>query len=155
MVFQIFSVIVPVILFIALPRFFRHYSHEKQARLWLYAAGALFCIAYYLPSPIIDGMDTHFLTHFIGGGIFCSVLLVYVMKATGARYSAIQYGIRLFVLVSTLGVMNELAEFLLVKTNIADITLADTSWDLVTNTLGALTGWLGYSIWTMYDSRHR
>lgn len=155
MIFQFFSVLVPIILFIVLPRYFHDYPEEKQARPWLFMAGALFCIAYYLPSPIIDGMDTHFWTHFIGGGIFSSVLLVYIMRAMGARYSEIEYGIRLFILVSTLGVMNELAEFVLVKLHISQITLADTSWDLVTNTLGAGAGWLMYIIWDRYDSRHR
>lgn len=155
MIFQIFSVLVPVILFVGLPWYFRSYPEEKQARPWLFVAGALFCIAYYVPSPIIDGMDTHFWTHFIGGGIFSSVLLVYVMQAVGARYSAIEYGIRLFILVSTLGAMNELAEFVLVKLHISQITLADTSWDLVTNTIGAGVGWLVYSIWDRYDSWHR
>ena len=51
-----------------------------------------------------------------------------------------------FALVSALGCVNELAELFMVKVGLARITLDDTNWDILANTLGAATvclGWMG------------
>lgn len=52
----------------------------------------------------------------------------------------------LFVLVSALGCINELAELYMVKVGLARITLDDTSWDILANTLGAAAVWFGWVV---------
>lgn len=68
----------------------------------------------------------------------------------------------LFTLVSALGCINELAELCMVKFGLARITLDDTSWDILANTLGAAMAWLGWMVVSLavkkvgarHDSRH-
>ena len=67
-----------------------------------------------------------------------------------------------FALVSALGCINELAELFMVKVGLARITLDDTNWDILANTLGAAAVWFGWIIinWLTkkgqlaHDSRH-
>ena len=51
-----------------------------------------------------------------------------------------------FALVSALGCINELAELFMVKAGLASIKLDDTNWDILANTLGAATVWIGWII---------
>lgn len=51
-----------------------------------------------------------------------------------------------FALVSALGCINELAELFMVKVGLASIKLDDTNWDILANTLGAATIWIGWII---------
>ena len=68
----------------------------------------------------------------------------------------------LFALVSALGCINELAELFMVKFGLASITLDDTNWDILANTLGAAAVWLGWvavnlatkKVSAGHDSRH-
>ena len=52
----------------------------------------------------------------------------------------------LFALVSALGCINELAELFMVKFGLASITLDDTNWDILANTLGASAVWIGRAL---------
>ena len=51
-----------------------------------------------------------------------------------------------FALVSALGCINELAELFMVKVGLAHITLDDTNWDILANTLGTAAVWLGWVV---------
>ncbi len=141
--FHIISVVVPLAIAFALPGYIRTQdARALKNRAVLYSACLLFFISWYLPSPLIDGQDTSFVTHFIGGGVFCSLLGLYLYRALQLKWSLLQRLIAVFAFVSSLGVLNELFEFLLVKTHLASILLTDTSWDLVANTSGALIAWV-------------
>ncbi len=140
-IFHVISVAVPIIIALGLPHLLAH--KEASARknlLVLYAACAVFFVSWYLPSPLIDGQDTSFVTHFIGGGIFCALLWFYVKRSLSLRVAWWLECLLVFALVSSLGSINELAEFFMVKTGIASILLVDTTWDIVANTLGAAIG---------------
>lgn len=132
------SILVPLALFYVFRPFIEaRYAKAKNYMALLAAGCIVYFIAWYLPSPIIDGLDTSFWTHF-AGGVATGFIWLYLLKSRviqlrGATWEAAI----LFATVSSLGVLNELAEFILVKTAIFPITLADTSWDLVANTLGA------------------
>jgi len=149
MVVLFISVFVPLTLYFGLPPFIRKLTGKKakQTVLLLIACGVFF-ISWYLPSPLIDGEDTSFTTHFIGGGVFCGLLWLYLKEALNWRpkHSIIAGSASLFALVCTLGVFNEIFEFIAVKIGLLHMTLADTSWDLIANTLGALTFYLVYFI---------
>lgn len=135
----------PIVIMWLLPKMLIRYSKsEKQNRALLYVACSLFFISWYLPSPLIDGQDTSFVAHFIGGGIFTGLVWIYIKRSL--RWSASWYieALTLFALVSALGNLNELFELFMVKAHFATILITDTSWDILANTIGALITYLGY-----------
>jgi hypothetical protein len=154
-IFHVISVVVPIAIAVGLPRIIekkpQFQNKNKRPRILLYAACALFFISWYLPSPLIHGEDTSFVTHFIGGGVFTGLLWLYLKLML--RWSSSWYleAFSLFALVSALGAINELFELLLVETNISSILLTDTSWDILANTLGAA---VVYGVYKLYDSWH-
>lgn len=154
-IFHLISLLVPIAIAVGLPASLRRcgYANEKSHRWWLYAACILFAISWYLPSPLIEGRDTSFVTHFVGGGIFTALLWIYLKRSLGLNWHWALELAALFGLVSALGAINELAELFLVKTNLATITLDDTNWDILANTLGALLAWLVYKVMSR-DSWH-
>lgn len=167
-IFHYISVFVPVTLAFAVPYVLRrnNFTDEKKYRWLLYLACVLFFISWYLPSPLIKRRDTSFTTHFVGGGLFTGLLWVYLVIATHWRAHWLMMAFSVFALVSALGCVNELAELLMVKTGLAHITLDDTNWDILANTLGAAAVWLGWVMMNLgakkdanrsqhtHDSRH-
>lgn len=142
-IFHIISVAVPLAIALGLPHLLATPAATRmQNRTILYVACLLFFISWYLPSPPIDGDDTAFVTHFVGGGVFSALLWVYVARAKSIRLPLVQELAVVFALVSALGAVNELFELLLVRLDIASITLTDTSWDILANTLGALAAFV-------------
>ena len=147
-IFHYISVCVPVTLAFAVPYVLRRhgFTDEKKYRWLLYLACVLFCISWYLPSPLIEGRDTSFTTHFVGGGLFTGLLWVYLVLAMRWRSRWLVMAFSLFALVSALGCINELAELFMVKFGLASITLDDTNWDILANTLGASAVWIGWAL---------
>lgn len=139
------SLLVPIMLLtLLLPYVKKHGKREEKLRPALYAACFVYAVAWYVPSPMIDGMDTAFWTHFFGG---LSVGLIWLYLIGSGVWKLPSFAVQvlsLYALVSSLGVLNELAEYVLVKMNLFSITLADTSWDLVANTLGAASFYIAY-----------
>ena len=147
-IFHYISVFVPVTLAFIVPYILRYHGFidEKKYRWLLYVACVLFFISWYLPSPLIEGRDTSFTTHFVGGGLFTGLVWVYLVSAVRWRVHWLVMAFSVFALVSALGCINELAELLMVKVGLARITLDDTNWDILANTLGAATIWIGWII---------
>lgn len=141
------SILVPLMLLYVLRPFIEaRYIKAKNYTTLLAAGCIVYFVAWYLPSPIIDNLDTGFWTHF-AGGVATGFIWLYVMKAGVIKLRGAVWEVAiLFATVSSLGVLNELAEFVLVKLAIFPITLADTSWDLVANTLGALAFYGSYKL---------
>jgi len=141
----------------------RHgFTDEKKYRWLLYCACVLFFISWYLPSPLIEGRDTSFTTHFVGGGLFTGLFWAYLVSSMKWRAHWLVTAFSVFALVSALGCINELVELFMVKVGLARITLDDTNWDILANTLGAAAVWFGWIIinWLTkkgqlaHDSRH-
>lgn len=147
-IFHYISVFVPVTLACAVPYVLRHHGfiNEAKCRWLLYLACVLFFVSWYLPSPLIEGRDTSFTTHFVGGGMFTGLLWAYLVSAMRWRSHWLVMAFSVFALVSALGCINELAELLMVKAGLARITLDDTNWDILANTLGAAAVWLGWVV---------
>lgn len=142
MQFFFVSTVTPIVLFIGLP-----WLLKTGAYRWLLAlACGVFMVSWLLPSPLIDGQQTEFVTHFVGGGIFCGLLGLYLKLAL--RWKAVWYIelAALFALVSSLGVLNELFEVFLYTQGLMPNGISDTSWDLVANTLGASLFYLLYKL---------
>ena len=145
-IFHYISVFVPVTLAFAVPYVLRRQGFTDEVKYpWLlYVACVLFFVSWYLPSPLIEGRDTSFTTHFVGGGLFTGLLWIYLVLATRWRAHWLVMVFSVFALVSALGCINELAELFMVKIGLAHITLDDTNWDILANTLGAAAVWFGW-----------
>ena len=154
-IFHIVSIVVPIVIAVGLPRLVETKRQPKAEilplRAILYSACILFFISWYLPSPLIYGEDTSFVTHFIGGGVFTGLLWLYLKQVIGWSSSWYLEAFSLFALVSALGAINELFELALVEMNVSSILLTDTSWDILANTLGAV---IVYGAYRVYDSWH-
>lgn len=149
MIFLIVSILVPILLLTVFPRVITHFTRKPARRDWvLIVAACAFFVAWYLPSPLVAGQQTQFVTHFVGGGLFTGLVWLYLKRTFDWRplYPELTEPASLFALVSSLGVLNELFELTLVQFGLVNMTLDDTSWDFAANTLGALALYLGYLV---------
>lgn len=135
MIFPIMSLFIPMVLLLFLPLALKS---GKKHILILIIACVIFTLSWYLPSPLIEGEQTQFMTHLVGGGVFSGVFWLYLKKVKNWKAVCWIEAISLFVFVSALGVINELFELLLYVFNYMPQGIADTSWDLLANTLGAV-----------------
>jgi hypothetical protein len=142
------SVAIPLALYVAIPALIEAFTGTRPAKQTLLIIACLvYCISWYIPSPLIEGKDTSFSTHVIGGGIFCGFLWLYAIQHLKWKLSVATEALSLYALVSAFGVANELFELLIVKLRIIRISPSDTWWDLLANTLGALVFWLCYRVY--------
>ena len=148
---------VPIALAVAVPVVLRlaGVADERRWRWWLYAACAMFAVSWYLPSPLIDGQDTSFTTHFVGGGVFTGLLWYYLKRSLGWRGHWLIEAFSLFALVSALGCINELFELATVRAGLVRLSLTDTNWDILANSLGALAVYGGYLLGGWLGDRKR
>ena len=125
-IFHYLSFFVPLTLAFAVPYILRRqgFTDEAKYRWLLYVACVLFFISWYLPSPLIEGRDTSFTTHFVGGGLFTGLLWVYLVLAMRWQSHWLVMAFSVFALLSALGCINELAELCMGKVGVARITLA-------------------------------
>jgi hypothetical protein len=123
------------------------FGGRNVSRVPLFFSAVLFFISWYLPSPLIEGKNTQFITHFVGGGVFCGVLWLYIRNALNFSQNLFFDLVAMYFLTSGLGVANELFEFTLTKMHIMRLTPADTWWDLTANTMGVFSFWLAYSVY--------
>lgn len=127
----------------------RHYD-------WLpIAAAVCYAVAWFIPDIHISDETRTFQQHFVGGGMYCAFLYVYLKQLLGWRLPFVASLIVLFAWVSAFGVANELVEFTLTKLQFAHIGLTDTDWDLVANTLGAFAGYILLVVTGVVRTRHR
>ena len=163
-IFHYISFFVPLTLAFAVPYILRRhgFTDEKKYSWLLYFACVLFFISWYLPSPLIEGRDTSFITHFVGGGLFTGLFWAYLVSSMKWRAHWLIMAFSIFALVSALGCINELAELCMVKAGIAKIEIDDTNWDILANTLGVSAVWIGWALVNLaakrvgarHDSRH-
>ena len=144
LLFGLICVGVPIALVAAMSVALRRAGCAEGPRWLLYLACGLFVVSWFLPSPLIEGRDTNFTTHFVGGGMFTGVVWYYLKLSLGWRGHWAIEAFSLFALVSALGCVNELFELVVVKTGLARISLDDTNWDIVANSSGALLVYVGY-----------
>lgn len=147
MIFLIVSIVVPIVVYFGWPPLLQALSKQAPTSKLSLAIGCLvFFISWYLPSPLIQGQNTQFTTHFIGGGIFTGFFWLYSKQQLKANWNILIELASLYALVSALGVANELFEWLIVEIGGINFKLTDTSWDLVANTAGAICFWLLYRL---------
>ncbi len=145
MFFFFLSVVVPVAIWLFLPPLITYlFKLPAPSRLLLLVGGLCFFISWYLPSPLIEGRDTNFTTHFVGGGIFCGFVWLYLKRHLQLSLSPLIELVTLYAVVSSLGVANELFELVITKIHFVSIDPSDTWWDFVANSLGSLAFWMVY-----------
>lgn len=105
-------------------------------------AAVLFFVSYFIPEVSISNETNTFQQHFVGGGVYATLLFIYFQKLLGWKTQLLSSSAMLFAWISGFGAANELFEFALVKLDVTDITLHDTSWDIVANTSGAFVTYL-------------
>ncbi len=126
---------------------------------WKWFAGALLvqAISSLVSLLIPDRVIGNFFYHAIGGGVTTTLLYVYLLKTYGLHYSwrvelALLYGF-----VSSLGVINELAEYageFAIRVGLFSWDSHDTWRDLAANTAGAILAWLIYRSYSkLFESR--
>lgn len=126
-----------------LPYILHKYTKLKNTSSYLPPIAAfLFFIAFFIPDIHISDETTTFQQHFVGGGLYCACLYFYLKQVMSWKFSWLVDLVLLFAFTSAIGVANELLEFTLDKLNITNIHTGDTSWDLLANTAGALTGFV-------------
>lgn len=137
---MVLSVLIPTLVYFIASAVITHFTGEPKKYLpWLFAGMALYVVSWWLPSPLIEGKDTNFSTHFVGGGLFTGFVWYYVKMSLQWKMHWLLEAFSLFALVSALGVANELFEIVLYTFGAMSHGITDTSWDLLANTLGALT----------------
>ena len=87
--------------------------------------------------------------------MFTGLLWYYVKQSLGWRSRWPVELFSLFALVSALGCVNELVELGAVKASISRLTLEDTNWDILANSLGVLVAYVGYLLVGRWIDRPR
>ncbi len=147
------SITVAILAYFGAPWIVRHFGGEtKKYRVWLLIGILLYTVSWWLPSPLIEGKNTNFTTHFLGGGIFTGMIWYYFKQSLKWKALWLLEAVSLYVFVSALGVANELFEVVLYMFGGMPNGIADTSWDLLANTLGAL---LFYVVYLFLNQRRR
>jgi hypothetical protein len=118
----------------------------QSAPAWLpLLAAVVYACAPFLPDIHISHETNTFQEHFTGG-VYTALLYIYFTRLAGWKPRWWLLLLALFAWTSTLGTVNELVEFALVKLNVTGIDISDTSWDLVANTTGMLVTFI---IWRL------
>ncbi len=129
-------------LFFLLPRFFlTRQNHQAQPRLYAIIFIALFSFLTTAVSEIMPDKELgNRILHMVGGGVLVAVICFLAVRDSRSPIDRFQFFVFSFLLASTLGVANEIAEAIL--QNITGLPFAnsinDTWFDLISNTVGAL-----------------
>lgn len=133
-----------VVFFFLLPYFFtqRRPAFGKQAAFSMLSILVLIFAIEIITAFIPDQEIGNRILHALGGGFVAFLICLFAARDTGLRISKTRFLIFSFLLVTGLGVANELLEFLL--QNITQViyspTTTDTWLDLLSNTIGILLG---------------
>jgi hypothetical protein len=139
--------LIAVLVYIGLPMILERAGKTKlKQQTILKLAAVTFFVSLFLPSPLIHGQNTNFVTHVVGGGIFSGLLWLYLKRNYNWNSSWIIELFSLYLLVCGLGVANELMEFAMNGIGLVHIPGNDTWWDLFANTLGAALFWTVYKL---------
>ena len=131
-----------VVLFFLFPTFFNQ-AREKLSKRSLISLGIIILlsfVAYIISYNIANEQIGNRFLHGFGGGFLAFLMCWLVARDTKLKITKFQFFVFSFLIVTGLGVANELLEFLLQSTTsfIFSPTATDTWLDLLSNTIGAL-----------------
>ena len=102
---------------------------------WL--ASALFVVAWWLPNPDLGGRTNTFTQHAVGGGAACAVIGLFLAANVGVRPMVLRV-LLAYALAASLGTAMELFELAVDELRGTSFT-TDSAWDLLANSVGAVT----------------
>ncbi len=110
-----------------------------------------------IASNIIGGQVGNFVLHGVGGGVASTMMFVYLVKTFAVRISWRAEIVMLFAFASSLGVMNELAEYFIEAAFglVMSVDTQDTWRDFAANTSGAFAAWLMLRIVLRISPRYK
>jgi hypothetical protein len=113
---------------------------------WIFGAVLVGLIGSAL-SNVYDDKFGNFLLH-ASGGISSVLLFIYLFKTLHLSFRWQITTLLLFAFVCTLGVLNELAEYMIESLGLGTLSFDthDTWRDLVANTAGAIIAWMIYGL---------
>jgi hypothetical protein len=100
---------------------------------WLSAV--LFALAWLLPNPSLAHTAT-FTQHAVGGGAACAIAGLFIALNVGLRSPVLRV-VFVYAVAASMGVAIELLELVSDQLRNTDLT-ADSAWDLLANTTGAV-----------------
>ena len=128
----------------------RHYGinvlHFRQEMKILILMPLLFVISRYLPAFETVFNNKTFVQHMVGGGFVSALYYIYIKQAFKLKTTVLFDFIFSFLIVSTLGSLNELLEYFVTYLNIYRVDGSDVWSDIYANSLGAIIGIIVYRI---------
>lgn len=119
---------------------------------WLLAiVSIVLFVSIYVPSPLIDGENTNFGTHFVAG-VAAGMIGYFLMSA----YSMMKVFERILfslAIACTLGFFVEIVELFLSQVGLISLTLRDTSWDLLADISGSIVGVIIFGVVEFFFAR--
>jgi hypothetical protein len=148
MFYLLFPFLIPILTILLFPVLANLIASQKYRKnIYLYLAAFSYFLSWYLPSPLINGQNTSFTTHVVGGGFFSCLLILSFIKSQNHKLNLFQEFLTFFAFTSSLGTLNELFELFLVQFHLVKkLNITDTSWDLLANSFGCLIFYLVYFI---------
>lgn len=117
-------------------------------------AAGLWALAMVAPNIPISAETDTFTMHMLGG-VVATILFLYAAKVYGWKFeTGWQPWVALFFFVSALGVVNELFELFLNQIGYPGMILGDERWDLLANTIGALSAYGLHAIGASLNKRY-
>lgn len=105
-----------------------------------------------------DRVIGNLIYHAVGGGVTTTLLFVYLLKTYKLQYNWRVELVLLYAFVSSLGVLNELAEYAgeyATKVGLFSWDSHDTWRDLAANTTGSVAAWLLYRLCVSYAKSNK
>lgn len=133
-------------------RFIDNKPKIDSSVLYLAFAFCLPLIWIFIPKEILEFRSTNFIQHAVGGGVAVGFVSIYFIKNFREKFPFLDNFllqiIFVFSIVSMLGVLNELLEFLLdyLGIGIFSADRYDTWFDLLANTTGAIGVFVAWAI---------
>ncbi len=127
----------------------------KNSQLLILCPVIVLAFLFVLPQLIYNENLGNFLLHFLGGGVVTSIIFEYIKLNLKIKISIITQLALLFFLISGLGCLNEMMEFLLdtLTNKQYSYSRLDTWKDILANTLGVYIGFLALSAIKYLKSR--
>ena len=100
-----------------------------------WVSAGFFVVSWLLPNPVIAGTNT-FTQHAVGGGAACAVAALFIALNAGLRSSVLRIAFA-YCFAASLGTALELLELMYDQARGTHLT-ADSSWDLLANSTGAI-----------------
>lgn len=110
-------------------------------------------VSIYVPSPLIDGENTNFGTHFVAG--VAAGMIGYFLMSAYSMMKVFERVLFSLAISCTLGFFVEIVELFLSQVGLILLTLRDTSWDLLADVSGSVVGIIIFGVIEFFFARKK